>query len=196
MNEEIRKLLAQITQLEEELHRAIQQQQVELSYVIEGTKIRFEEGIRQAHQKLKTGYLRWIRQSEPRNVISAPIIYSLIFPFVLIDVWVSLYQFICFPLYRVQKVKRSTYITIDRHHLNYLNSIEKLNCIYCGYVGGVIAYVREIAARTEQYWCPIKHSRKILDPHRRYARFADFGEGEGYHELMKKLRAELRAEAG
>lgn len=194
MNEEIRKLLAQITELEDELHKAIQEQQVELRYVIEGTKVRFEENIRNAHRQLKTGYLRWIRQSQPRNVITAPIIYSLIFPFVLIDICVSLYQAICFPLYRVPKVSRSTYIIIDRQSLNYLNSIEKLNCIYCGYVGGVIAYTREVAARTEQYWCPIKHSRKILDPHRRYARFADYGEGEGYIEIMNRMRGELEAE--
>jgi hypothetical protein len=194
MNEDIRKLLAQITQLEDELHKAIQEQQVELRYVLEGTKVRFEEGIREAHSQLKTGYLRWIRQSQPRNVITAPVIYSLIIPFMIADLWVSLYQAICFPLYRIAKVPRSMYVVVDRHHLNYLNSIERLNCIYCGYVGGVIAYVREVAARAEQYWCPIKHSRKLIDPHRRYARFADYGEVESYIETMKKMRAELKSE--
>jgi len=194
MNEEIRKLLAQITQLEDELHKAIQEQQVELRYVIDGTKVRFEESIRKAHRQLKTGCLRWIRQSQPRNVITAPLIYSLIVPFVVIDIWVTLYQAICFPLYRVPKVPRAMYVVVDRHQLNYLNLIEKLNCIYCGYAGGVIAYVHEVAARTKQYWCPIKHSRKILDPHRRYARFADYGEGEGYIEMMLTLREELRFE--
>jgi hypothetical protein len=194
MNEEIRKLLAQITQLEDELHKALQEQQVELRYVIEGTKVRFEDGIREAHRQLKTGFLRWVSQSQPRNAVTAPIIYSLIIPFIVIDIWVSLYQAICFPLYRVPKVPRSTYVVVDRHQLRYLNSIERLNCIYCGYVGGVIAYIREVAARTEQYWCPIKHSRRIIDPHRRYARFADYGEGEGYIALMKTMRAELQTE--
>jgi len=33
---------------------------------------------------------------------------------------------------------------MDRHHLAYLNVIEKLNCEYCGYANGVFAYVREI----------------------------------------------------
>lgn len=55
-------------------------------------------------------------------------------------------------------------------------------------------YAREISARTEQYWCPIKHARKILDPHRRYAHFADFGHGEEYHEARKNLRTELQNE--
>jgi hypothetical protein len=194
MNEDIRKILSQITQLEDELHSAIQEQQVELRYVIEGTKVRFEDNIRNAHRKLRTGYLRWMRQSQPRNVVTAPVIYSLIIPFLLVDICVSLYQAICFPLYRVPKVCRSTYVVVDRHSLAYLNSIEKLNCIYCGYVGGVIAYTREVAARTEQYWCPIKHSRALLDPHRRYARFADYGEGENYIQTMNRMRAELESE--
>lgn len=97
-------------------------------------------------------------------------------------------------MYRVNKVERASYILIDRHHLSYLNSIEKINCVYCGYVAGVIGYAREISARTEQYWCPIKHAHKVLDPNRRYVRYADFGDGEKYHETHAQLRAELAAE--
>jgi hypothetical protein len=44
------------------------------------------------------------------------------------------------------------------------------------------------------YWCPIKHARKILDPHRRYARFADFGSGEDYESYVVAMRKELSAE--
>ncbi len=112
----------------------------------------------------------------------------------MLDIWITLYQAICFPMYRVPKVQRCHYIIIDRHNLSYLNAIEKLNCIYCGYCGGVFAYVREIAARTEQYWCPIKHARKVIDPHRRYAQFADFGRAEEYHQTSSQLRNELRDE--
>ena len=194
MNEQIRKILSQITELEDDLHKLIQEQQAEFNYRIEGTKIRFEKNIRKAQRRLKTGIFSFILQSKPRNVITAPVVYSIIVPLILLDIWITLYQAICFPLYRVPKVCRSRYIVIDRHSLSYLNSIEKLNCIYCGYAGGVFAYAREIAARTEQYWCPIKHARKILDPHRRYAHFADFGQGEEHHEASKNLRAELQNE--
>ncbi len=175
MNEQIRKILSQITELEDDLHKLIQEQQAEFNYRIEGTKIRFEKNIRKAQRRLKTGIFSFILQSQPRNVITAPVVYSIFVPLILLDIWITMYQAICFPLYRVPKVCRSRYIVIDRHSLSYLNSIEKLNCIYCGYAGGVFAYAREIAARTEQFWCPIKHARKILDPHRRYAHFADFG---------------------
>jgi hypothetical protein len=37
-------------------------------------------------------------------------------------------------------------------------AIEKINCAYCSYANGAIASVREMASRTEIYWCPIKHA--------------------------------------
>jgi hypothetical protein len=33
------------------------------------------------------------------------------------------------------------------------------------YANGVFAYVREVGSRTEQYWCPIKHARRVLGVH-------------------------------
>ena len=88
------------------------------------------------------------------------------------------------------------YIVIDRHHLAYLNAIEKLNCVYCGYTNGVFAYVREVAARTEQYWCPIKHARRLMGAHGRYAGFGDFGDGEHYREALEASRRALREDSG
>jgi hypothetical protein len=89
-------------------------------------------------------------------------------------------------------VRRNLFMAVDRHQLSYLNAIEKLHCFFCGYASGLIAYSREIIACTEQYWCPIKHARKIIDPHRRYARFADFGEAEGYQEHFLTMRNRVR----
>ncbi len=76
----------------------------------------------------------------------------------------------------------------------HLNSLERFNCIYCGYVNGLLAYAREIAARTEQYWCPIKHARKIIGRHSRYHNFIDFGEAENYHELREEYQRQLTEE--
>jgi hypothetical protein len=194
MNEKIRQILSEISQLEDELYKLIQEQQAEFNYRVEGTKILFEKNIRKTQQRLKTGVFSFILQSQPRNIITAPFIYSVIFPVAILDIWVTLYQAICFPLYRMPKVQRSRYIILDRHSLSYLNSIEKINCIYCGYCGGVFSYAREVAARTEQYWCPIKHARKILDPHRRYAHFADFGQGEEYAKVHEGLRKKIQNE--
>ena len=81
---------------------------------------------------------------------------------------------------------------IDRHHLAYLNGIEKLNCVFCGYANGVFAYLREIAGRTEQYWCPIRHARRVRAPHAHYHEFVDFGDAAGYQQQLPILRAELK----
>ena len=93
--------------------------------------------------------LRFLRESSVRNVLTAPVSYSVCLPLILLDVWFSIYQRVCFPLYGVPLVRRSRYFVIERHHLAYLNGIEKLNCVYCGYVNSVLAYAREIAGRTE-----------------------------------------------
>lgn len=194
MNDEIRKLVEQITQLQDELREKLYEQETRVLYHIEGKKVRFETAVRQAHLELKTGLARWLGSSKLRNILSAPVIYSMIVPFVLLDLWLNFYQAICFPLYRIPKVKRADYIVIDRHRLAYLNGIEKLNCVYCGYGNGLIAYAREIAARTEQYWCPIKHARKVAGSHERYVKFLDYGEAKGFHAKSEKLRQELMKE--
>ena len=195
MESRISELLGEIRRLEEELEEAVKTHEVRFRYQLEGTRVKFQQSVRAAHQKLQVGVFRWLRESRPCNLASAPFIYAMIFPFVFLDIAVSLYQFVCFPLYGIPKVRRSRFIAIDRHRLSYLNSIERFNCVYCGYVNGLIAYVREITARTEQYWCPIKHARKILDPHRRYARFADFGDSEEFELRAEKMRNAVKQSA-
>jgi hypothetical protein len=195
MNERIRAVLNEIAELEEELASLVHDQQEQLHYRIEGSKVRFEENLRRIHHELKTGVFAWLRKSELRNVISAPFIYVMVVPFVVLDVFMCVYQAICFPLYRIPKVKRSNYVIVDRHHLGYLNVIEKMNCIYCGYADGVLAWSRQVLSRTEAYWCPIKHARKVIDPHRRYSRFADFGDGEDLESHVNAMREQLRATA-
>src|SRR5215831_14597866 len=59
-----------------------------------------------------------------------------------------------------------------------------------------IAYVREVAARTEQYWCPIKHSRVIPTPHGRYHLFFDYGDAEAYRRKLPAVRHALARERG
>ncbi len=94
-----------------------------------------------------------------RHLASAPFIYSVIVPVVLLDLIAEIYHRICFPLYRIPYVKRSAYIRIDRHKLSYLSPLEKLNCMYCGYVNGFLAYAAKIAGDTEAYWCGIQHQK-------------------------------------
>ena len=50
------------------------------------------------------------------------------------------------------------------------------------------------AARTEQYWCPIKHDRRTIGMHARYAHFLDYGDPADFHEIQARLRIELSCE--
>lgn len=72
--------------------------------------------------------------------------------------------------------------------------IEKFHCTYCAYGAGLIAYISEIIARTEQYFCPIKHARKVLGSHARYAQFLDYGDIADYKARMEALRVALSKE--
>lgn len=106
----------------------------------------------------------------------------------LLDLVVSIFQFICFRIHGIPKVKRGGYIALDLGKLDYLNRIEKLNCRYCGRFNGLIAYVQEIAARTEKYWCPIKHATRLPLINSRYHKFLDYGDYQDFHKSVGALR--------
>lgn len=196
MSDRIRRLVHEMGQLEQELLEALHQQETRVLFEIHGASVRFSPEAQKAHEERRRGLIAWLLSSDLRNGLSAPFIYGLALPMMLYDLCLSGYQAICFRLYRIPRVERSRYIVMDRHHLGYLNSIEKLNCVYCGYANGLLAYATEITARTEQYWCPIKHAHKLMGAHRRYSQFFDFGDASGYEEGAQRLRDELRSEQG
>src|SRR3989344_2204154 len=94
-----------------------------------------------------------------RHLLSAPFIWSMIIPIVIIDVWTEVYHRICFPLYGLPYVKRKNYIRLDRYKLPYLTRWDKFNCLYCEYANGVVSYCQAIAGETERYFCGIKHKK-------------------------------------
>ena len=180
MNQHIADLIEKLHQLEHELDAAIALRRAELSFQFEQGRVKFEEEIIRRHQELKTKLWPYIRSARPMVVLSAPFIYALIIPLLLLDLFVSLYQAVCFPIYKIEKVHSHDYISFDRHHLAYLNLIEKINCAFCSYANGLIGYTREIASLTEAYWCPIKHAKRLNGSHPRYKNFTDYGDAEAY----------------
>ena len=146
-----------------------------------------EEFLRQ-QRRYKTGLFRFLLRSRLLVALTAPVIYAGWIPFILLDLFVTVYQAICFPIYRIPKVRRADYLVFDREDLPYLNIIEKFNCFYCSYGNGVAAYFREVAARTEQYWCPIKHARRLKSAHDRYHDFFDYGDAEAFRQGLARLR--------
>lgn len=193
-NARISDLLAQMAALEEELSAAIHEQESRMFFQIKGKRIEFEQTVRQAHRKLKTGLLHWLVNDRPQNLITGPIIYSMVIPLILVDACVSFYQFTCFPIYGIAKVKRGNYIVLDRQNLGYLNFFQRFHCSYCAYGSGLIAYIGEIVARTEQYFCPIKHARKVLGTHSRYVHFLDFGDSADFEKKLEEFRLALANE--
>ena len=192
MNERIRMLVSQIETLENELRSALHEQESRIHFRINGKRVEFERTMKETHRRLKRGILRWIVTDRPQNFLTAPVIYSLIVPMVVLDLFVSAYQAICFPVYGIAKVRRSDYIVIDRQHLGYLNWFERFHCTYCAYANGLVAFVAEVTARTEQYFCPIKHARKVLGTHARYAHFLNYGDATDYHARLERFRVALR----
>ena len=191
MNDRINQLLAQMAELEAELKEAVHEQQSRMFFQIKGKRVEFEGSLKAAHRKLKTNFFRWLVTYRPQNLITGPIIYSMIFPLMLLDLCVSFYQWSCFPIYGITKVRRSDYIVYDRAQLGYLNFIEKFHCLYCEYGNGLMGYMREILARTEAYFCPIKHAKKILGTHGHYNRFLEYGDAADYESRLEEFRKAL-----
>jgi hypothetical protein len=194
MNNRIRDLVDQIGVLEDELRNALHQQETRIFFHIDGKRVEFERSMKETHRRLRRGILHWIITDRPQNFLTGPVIYSLIIPMAVLDVFVSVYQALCFPVYRIAKVRRGDYIVIDRQQLGYLNWFERFHCTYCAYANGLVAYTAEITARTEQYFCPIKHARKVLGTHARYKTFLDYGDAGDYHRKLEQFRRALAAE--
>jgi len=184
-------LLKRIRALEEELEAELARRRAEIRSAVQQRTARLGNGVHDAQRRLRTGLYRFLRETEPQTYLTAPVIYSLVVPLALLDLAITAFQWTCFPAYGIPRVRRGPYIALDRR-LPFLNAIEKVNCVYCGYANGVIAYAREVASRTEQYWCPLKHARRVPGAHRRYFGFLEPDDAEGYRMRLETLRHAVR----
>ncbi len=189
--DKIEYLIRQIKEFEKELEEELQKSEERLKYTYEHGKIIFREEIIEEGRSTIISSLRYLSSFPFLAVLTIPIIWSMMIPALISDILVTIYQYTCFPIYRIPLVKRSDYIVMDRYNLFYLDRVEKFNCWYCEYFNGVVAYVREVAARTEQFWCPIKHAKDIRDKHSRYDRFFSYGDYKSYREQLQKRRSEF-----
>jgi len=181
-------LMERLRTIEAEIEAEIAKRREALRFRIENRRIVFEKEVLELHRRIKTRLWRYLIDAHLLTVLTAPVIYAMIVPIIFFDLSAMLYQAICFPVYGIPKVRRRDYLVFDRHHLAYLNALEKLNCAYCSYANNTIAFVREVVARTEIYWCPIKHARRVLGPHPYYRGFADFGDAEAFHARMATMQ--------
>jgi hypothetical protein len=127
----------------------------------------------------RTSFLRFIL-----NCLTMPIIWAPLPFLAILDIMMEIYHRVCFPVYGIEYVKRSEYIQVlDRSKLQYLHVFEKLGCMYCGYVNGCLLYMKEIAGRTEYYWCGIMHANKSgFKPQPNQDKFARYNDEDDFDD--------------
>lgn len=184
-------LLEEIRALEKKVSQEVGREAEEFGYTLKRGRARFRDEVSQRHRALKKGVREYIRGASLAVIATGPVIYSLVVPILFLDLMVTLYQWICFPVYGIPRVRRRDHFIYDHVRLKYLNAFERFHCLYCSYANGLLAYGTEIAGRTEQYWCPIKHARRIRHPHSRYYRFFSYGDAERYATELQSLRRQF-----
>lgn len=117
-------------------------------------------------------------------LLAGLVIYAMVVPLLILDVCASVYQAVVFALLKIEKVSRSNYIAFDRS-VPHIGLLDRLHCHYCGYANGLLAWAREIALRTEQYWCPLKHVARELEKSMNHPSYADPADPSA---LTKKLQ--------
>jgi len=188
MSNRLNEILDEIRELEKSVQKEMIRKEEELKYTVKKGKVVFEKEIAELHKKFAGSLFLYVIRSSLLTALSGPVIYAMIIPALIFDASISLYQMVCFPVYKILKVKRKDHIILDRHYLKYLNFIERLSCDYCSYFNGLLSYSTEVAARTEQYWCPIKHASGKGKRHSRYHKFVDYGDAETYRARLAEIR--------
>lgn len=188
MNAKIKEILEEIETLKEKLGEEIAEQEKHISYEIKNGYVRFEKDVFEKQKENMKNLLAWFREIPLLHLLSSPIIYAMIIPAVLLDIILFIYQQVVFRIYKFKFIKRRDYIIYDHQYLGYLNPIEKLNCLYCSYFNGLMQYAAAIASRTELFFCPIKHAKKVAYEHDFYNMYFEYGEGDEYQTKLKDLR--------
>lgn len=188
MNDKIREMIEEIDKMKLKLSEEIEKQESHISYEIKNGYVTFEKEILAKQKENMKNLVSWFREVPLLHLLSSPLIYAMIIPAVLLDIVLFVYQQVIFRIYKFKFVKRSEYMIFDHQYLGYLNPIEKFNCLYCSYFNGLMLYATAIAGRTELYFCPIKHAKKIVAEHQYYEEFLSYGDEENYQEKLKDLR--------
>lgn len=186
MKSTISRILQEIENKRKELAEEYERIKKKYNFEYIKWKITFSKEQKLENKKKKRSFWQTTKSTTFREYLSTPFIYSMMIPAVILDLFLFMYQQTAMRLYRIPLVKRSDYITLERKHLDYLNWVEKLNCIYCSYVNWLFAYAVEIAWRTEKYWCPIKHAKKMTSSHNWEKYFADYGDADWFKEVFRK----------
>lgn len=186
MKSKINIILSEIDKKKEELKSEYHKLMDKYGFTFSMGKIIFNSDRIKENKKYKKTIFQSIFSAKFREILSIPFIYSMIITAIFLDLMLFVYQQTAFRLYMIPLVKKSDYIIHDRRQLDYLNIIQKINCMYCSYVNWLFSYAVEIWWRTERYWCPIKHAKKAISSHEWEKYFADYWDAEWFRETFCK----------
>jgi len=180
MKSKISQILEDIRIKKEELFQEYEKLKQEYGFTIDWKKIIFNSETKKKNKLFKEGIIDFIFSARVRAILSAPFIYSMIFPSIILHIFLWFFQQTAFRLYKIPIVSIKDYVVFDRKELDYLNFIQKINCHYCSYVNWLYSYSVEVAWRTERYWCPIKNAKKMKWWHDWQEHFADYWDPEEF----------------
>lgn len=196
MDSKITELIKRIDELNDALKKEHARLAEKYGFSLRERKVVFLERIRERNRQFRIPAWRYVVPRHIRHFLSLPFIYAMIVPAVILDLFLTVYQWAAFPLYGIPKVDRREFLIYDRRYLDYLNVIQKVHCLYCSYVNGLFSYAVEVAARTERYWCPIKAASHSKQHHGWYKDYADYGNPEEWKEKFNDHTAFNRVAAG
>ena len=188
MNDNIQTMIEEIEALKIKLKKEIAQKEQDIAYEVRKGRIHFSEEVLKNQQERITHFFQYLKEAPFLHIFSAPIVYMMVVPAAILDVLLFIYVSVIFPIYKFPKIKRSDYVVFDRQYLGYLNFIEKLNCVYCSYFNGLMNYTVAVAARSELYFCPIKHAKKIAYTHEHYYDFLPYADATSYHDKLQECQ--------
>ena len=191
MNSKIKEMIEEIETMKKRLGDEIAKEEAHISFEIRNGSVHFEKEMIENQKENMMHLWAWFREIPFVQLLSAPVVYMMVLPALLLDVMLFVYTNVVSRVFKIRFGKRSDYLVFDRQYLGYLNVVEKLNCLYCAYFNGLMQYASAVAGRTEFYFCPIKHAKKIAYKHEFYDAFLPYGEGKEYQKNLKDLRNEV-----
>ena len=108
MNEKLAVLLAKIHELETDVLTEIQKKEKQFGYTVQEKKVHFIAAIEAQNKKLAQKWASYIRKSKLFNLLTAPVIWSCVFPVLFFDLVVTFYQFLAFRYTAFRKCRAPT----------------------------------------------------------------------------------------
>ena len=117
MSPYVERIAKRFREAEKDLAREIEEQEERWHYRVHRGRVWFDREVRRAHRRARQNIPAYIGEGSFLSLLTTPVTYSLMAPLVLLDVWVTMYQCVCFPVYGIARVPRRAYFVIDRHKL-------------------------------------------------------------------------------